>query len=92
MENLEGASGSVPRGFASSGVGLTSGCGALGTLGGMKSVISIQSKRLAQDVNHVYDRQILFTTKIQFQRARIEDLTFRIAKAEKELVSACWGC
>lgn len=52
-----------------------------------KSVISVQSKRLADDVNYVYDRQILYTNKIQFQRSRIEDLTFRIAKAEKELVS-----
>lgn len=58
-----------------------------GSLSAMKSVISIQSKRLAEDVNHVYDMQILFTTKIQFQRARIEDLTFRIAKGKKELVS-----
>ncbi|CAM9764587.1 unnamed protein product, partial [Sphacelaria rigidula] len=56
-----------------------------GSLSAMKSVISIQSKRLAEDVNHVYDMQILFTTKIQFQRARIEDLTFRIAKGKKEL-------
>ncbi len=52
-----------------------------------KSVISVQSKRLAEDVNYVYDRQILYTNKIQFQRSRIEDLTFRITKAEKELVS-----
>lgn len=52
-----------------------------------KSVISVQSKRLADDVNYVYDRQILYTNKMQFQRSRIEDLTFRIAKAEKELVS-----
>lgn len=63
------------------------GTGGGGSLVDMKSVISIQSKRLAEDVNHVYDSQILFTTKIQFQRGRIEDLTFRIAKAEKELVS-----
>lgn len=53
-------------------------------------MISVQSKRLADDVNYVYDRQILYTNKIQFQRSRIEDLTFRIAKAEKELVSL--GC
>lgn len=52
-----------------------------------KSVISVHSKRLAEDVNSVYDRQITYTTKIQFQRSRIEDLTFRIAKANKELVS-----
>lgn len=52
-----------------------------------KSVISVQSKRLADDVNYVYDRQILYTNKIQLQRSRIEDLTFRIVKAEKELVS-----
>lgn len=53
-----------------------------------KSVISVQSKRLADDVNHVYDRQIMFTNKIQSQQARIEDLMFRIAKTEKELVRA----
>lgn len=58
-----------------------------GSLTAMKSMISVQSKRLAEDVNYVYDRQIQYTTKIQFQRSRIEDLTFRIAKAEKELVS-----
>ena len=56
-------------------------------MAGTKSVISVQSKRLAEDVNYVYDRQILFTNKIQFQRSRIEDLAFRIAKATKELVS-----
>lgn len=55
-------------------------------MAGTKSVISVQSKRLAEDVNYVYDRQILFTNKIQFQRSRIEDLAFRIAKATKELV------
>ncbi|CAM9835805.1 unnamed protein product [Pylaiella littoralis] len=50
-----------------------------------KSVISVQSKRLADDVNHVYDRQIMFTNKIQSQQGRIDDLMFRIAKTEKEL-------
>lgn len=54
-----------------------------------KSVISVQSKRLADDVNHVYDRQIMFTNKIQSQQGRIDDLMFRIAKTEKELVSFC---
>lgn len=92
----------MARGPVSTGAGVTSGVGGGGlvkpgagnwsgggcaSLACMKSVISIQSKRLAEDVNQVYDRQILYTTKIQFQRSRIEDLTFRIAKAEKELVS-----
>ena len=58
-----------------------------GLTAGTKSVISVHSKRLAEDVTYVYDRQILFTNKIQFQRSRIEDLAFRIAKATKELVS-----
>lgn len=58
-----------------------------GSLNAIKNMISMQSKRLAEDVNSVYDKQIMYTTKIQFQRSRIEDLTFRIAKAEKELVS-----
>lgn len=62
-----------------------------GLTAGTKSVISVQSKRLAEDVNYVYDRQILFTNKIQFQRSRIEDLAFRIAKATKELVRILHG-
>ncbi|CBJ29526.1 outer dynein arm docking complex protein oda-dc [Ectocarpus siliculosus] len=80
---------SLPMGMGGGGGG-GGGAGAAAFLtgGGLlsgKSVISVQSKRLADDVNYVYDRQILYTNKIQFQRSRIEDLTFRIAKAEKEL-------
>eukprot|EP00903_Cladosiphon_okamuranus_P010122 g9585.t1 len=72
----------LPAGIGGGGA-TTSATG--GGLPAGKSVISVQSKRLADDVNYVYDRQILYTNKIQFQRSRIEDLTFRIAKAEKEL-------
>ncbi|CAN0298546.1 unnamed protein product, partial [Hapterophycus canaliculatus] len=71
-------------GGAGSGAGASTFVTGAGLLPG-KSVISVQSKRLADDVNYVYDRQILYTNKIQLQRSRIEDLTFRIAKAEKEL-------
>lgn len=53
----------------------------------LKSVISVQSKRLAEDINSAYDKQIVYTTKIHHQRSRIEDLKFRIARTEKELVS-----
>lgn len=80
----------LPAGISGGGGG-GSGAAAFLTGGGLlqgKSMISMQSKRLADDVNYVYDRQILYTNKIQFQRSRIEDLTFRIAKADKELVSA----
>lgn len=87
------------QGLVSQAVGNANGGGVASTFGfgqgsliGMKSVISVQSKRLAEDVNHVYDRQILYTTKIQSQRSRIEDLTFRIIKAEKELVSFAFTC
>ncbi|CAM9631789.1 unnamed protein product, partial [Choristocarpus tenellus] len=50
-----------------------------------KSMISMQSKRTAENINQVYDQQILFTNKIQFERGRIEDLVFRITRAEREL-------
>lgn len=79
----------LPAGISGGGGG-GGGAATFVTGGGLpagKSVISVQSKRLADDVNYVYDRQILYTNKMQFQRSRIEDLTFRIAKAEKELVS-----
>lgn len=56
----------------------------------LKSVISVHSKRLAEDINSVYDKQIVYTTKIHHQRSRIEDLKFRIARTEKELVSVPW--
>ncbi|CAN0432648.1 unnamed protein product, partial [Ectocarpus sp. 13 AM-2016] len=78
----------LPMGMGGGGGGGGGGAATFLTGGGLlsgKSVISVQSKRLADDVNYVYDRQILYTNKIQFQRSRIEDLTFRIAKAEKEL-------
>ncbi|CAM9809674.1 unnamed protein product [Ectocarpus sp. 4 AP-2014] len=78
----------LPMGMGGGGGGGGGGAAAFLTAGGLlsgKSVISVQSKRLADDVNYVYDRQILYTNKIQFQRSRIEDLMFRIAKAEKEL-------
>lgn len=76
----------LPTGVSGGGAGGTFMTGG-GLLSG-KSVISVQSKRLADDVNHVYDRQIMFTNKIQSQQGRIEDLKFRIAKTEKELVSS----
>ncbi|CAM9435682.1 unnamed protein product, partial [Discosporangium mesarthrocarpum] len=48
-------------------------------------MISVQSKRMAESINQLYDQQILFTNKIQFERNRIEDLLFRINRSEKEL-------
>ena len=79
-------------GGGDSGGGGRRGVGGLTTSGGksivpIKSVISVQSKHLADHVNSVYDSQITYTTKIHNQRSRIEDLAFRIARTDKELVS-----
>ncbi|CAM9192722.1 unnamed protein product [Ascophyllum nodosum] len=77
-------------GGGDSGGGGRRGVGGLTTSGGksivpIKSVISVQSKHLADHVNSVYDSQITYTTKIHNQRSRIEDLAFRIARTDKEL-------
>ncbi|CAM9322362.1 unnamed protein product [Chrysoparadoxa australica] len=50
-----------------------------------ESIMLAQSHYIADTLDRLYDQQIFYTSKIQQQRQRIEDLNFRIKRTTKDL-------